>query len=584
MLISFLLEFIGAGIALYVGLYAFDKNRRLTRDLNRRKAEMDRRMYELAILKELGERIGYSLNVQQIIDVITGSLHQLIDYSTVSYMLLEPEKIIFKMHLEDSISHRFIQTIRERMVLSLSTLLDKPFEKIPIDEIISGAIVVDELSADVQSFFNIPLVIGGKVVGLLNVAHEKPGLYKEEDMTILYKITQQASNAVTRLEEVIRTEQKKLAAMVSSLTEGVIMTDTDYRIVVANPAARRVIGKEEAADLSIFDFIDNLSGAFDIHGKLEECVKLDKILITDEVLIHDKFFQIIVAPVKHSDKNFQTVLGGVVLFHDITHDKEIEKLREDFVNMIVHELRSPLDGIKKITELLNSKKTSSNTEEFNEYMALIAQNSSHMLNMVNDLLDAAKLEAGKFLLHVEPADITTIIKNRIDFYRTLGSDAHITLDSILEPNLSTAIPFDAARITQVLNNLLSNAIKFTPENGHVTIGVFHHKKNASAAEEAQKIGIQWHLEKNNPAVVNAQPGLFVAVIDTGIGIAPENAAKLFNKFIQFKETALQGGSRGTGLGLVIAKGIVEAHGGTVGVASRQNAGSTFFFTIPFSQS
>src|SRR3989338_3539558 len=153
-------------------------------------------------------------------------------------MLFEPDKVIFKVHLKRSVHRRFVTDIRDRMLGSLSALLDREFDKKDVKEILSGAILIEELDEPVRSFFNIPLVIDEKVVGVLTVADTKTGLYKEEEMTILYKIIQQASKAVTSLQGVVKTEQKKLNSMVESMADGVVMTDNDYRVVVANPAVK----------------------------------------------------------------------------------------------------------------------------------------------------------------------------------------------------------------------------------------------------------------------------------------------------------------------------------------------------------
>ena len=131
--------------------------------------------------------------------------------------------------------------MKERMIASLSALTEKSLESVVLDEVVSGAIVVDELKQKIGSIFNIPIVISGMVVGVLSVAHTNVGLYKEEDMTILYKITAQASEAVSRLQEVVKMEKGKLNAMVESMEDGVLMVDTEYRIVVANPAIKKII-------------------------------------------------------------------------------------------------------------------------------------------------------------------------------------------------------------------------------------------------------------------------------------------------------------------------------------------------------
>jgi len=258
-------------LALFVFYFYFLFKKR-EREIIKEREESTRRIYELAILKELGERVGYSLDVEEILQIITGSLKQFIDYTAVGYIVVTPEKIKINTHLAKSVSHLFLKEMKDKMTDSLSALTDQTFDKFKLDEVVSGAIVIDEIKQNIGSLFNIPLVISGKVVGVLTVAHINKGLYKEDDMTILYKITNQASEAVTRLHEVVRIEKGKLNAMVESMQDGVLMVDMDYRVVVANPAIKKIIKFEVTKDINIFDFIDTLGGKFDIHGRLEEAL------------------------------------------------------------------------------------------------------------------------------------------------------------------------------------------------------------------------------------------------------------------------------------------------------------------------
>lgn len=566
-------------VVLTTAVLSYLKINGINKNLKKREQDMQRRMYELAILKELGERIGYSLDVKQIVDIITGSLHQFIEYSAASYMLLDPERIVFKAHLEESVSRDFVEDVKTRMLNSMSALTDKDLSKSKVEEVISGAILVDELDHPVKSFFNIPLVIGDKAVGVITVAHTKEGLYQEEEMTILYKITRQASNAVTKLQEVIATEQRKLSAMVASMTEGVIMTDKDYRLVVVNPAARQAIGLDSEGDLTIFDFIERLGGKFDIRGKLEESVKLDKVILTEEVFMGEKYFQVLVSPVKSQIGGVEEILGGVVIWHDITHDKEVEKMREDFTSMMVHELRSPLDGIKKMSEVLQEIDLKKEKETYQEFVELINSNSSGMLALVNDLLDVAKIEAGKFEVQPLEKNLKKIIADRKNSYSLLAEESQVELKTVLGPDLPAKLKFDDARITQVLNNLISNAIKFTNPGGQVEIQAFFHKGGHKISTEAEKAGIQWQVKDDK--IFNGEPdSVIVAVTDSGVGIPKDKIRELFNKFKQLKVGAAKKEKEGTGLGLVIAKGLVEAHGGKIGVYSEENSGSTFLFSLP----
>jgi len=571
-----------AAFAWLVGSFSYWKSRKLEKELEEREKEMKRKIYEISILKELGERTGYSLDVQRIVDIITGTLEQLIKYSVVSYMLIEPEKIYFKAHLEEPVHKKFIVEIKDRMLKSLSALSDKEFTKEQVEEILSGAILSEDLEKSVRSFFNIPLVIGGKVVGVLTISNTKAGLYKEEEMTILYKITQQASQAVTRLQEVVEIEQRKLNSMVESMAEAVVMTDKDYRIVVANPAVKKIIGIDDKKEnVTIFDFIDNLEGKFDIRGKLEESVEFDKIITLDNIMIRDRFFQIFVSPVKSGEGLTKgNILGGVVIFHDVTKEKEVEKMRDDFTSMMVHELRSPLVGIKAMAEGIKTDGFE-DTNMCKDYGGFIYEASAQMLNLVNDLLDAAKLEAGKFAVHKESADIKKVIKKRLSFFESVAKDNKIKLKSQLDKNLSTKVEFDTMRVSQVLNNLISNSLKFTKERGVVTIQALSHKKGGDIHTEAKESGIEWMLHSEEKKLANKiSDSLIIAVTDTGAGISGDHILQLFNKFKQFQTKVAKGDKKGTGLGLAIAKGIVEAHGGMIGVVSEEGIGSTFYFTLP----
>ncbi|OGZ69738.1 MAG: hypothetical protein A3F47_00400 [Candidatus Staskawiczbacteria bacterium RIFCSPHIGHO2_12_FULL_38_11] len=566
---------------LIIGGFFYWKIYKLKKDVDKNEEKMRRGMYELAILKELGDRTGYSLNIQNIIDVITGSLRQFIDYSVTSYIFVEPEKIIFKAHLEKSVSREFIDSIKKRMVSSLSAILNKDFSKTHVEEILSGAILTEYMNEPVRSFFNIPLVIAGKVVGILTIADTKTGLYREEEMTILYKITKQASNAVSSLQEVVETEQRKLNAMVASINEGVVMTDKDYKIVVVNPAAKTAVGLSSNEEVSIFDFIEKLGGKFDIKEKLEESVKLDKFLTVDDVLIDDRFFQIFVSPVKSSfGISKDEIMGAVVVFHDITLKKQVEKMREDFTSMMVHELRSPLDNIKKISELLIKKKKA---KADLEYLNFVFQDSSRMLELVNDLLDVAKLEAGKFEVNKQPSDIVELIKERANFFKTNAKFSKVALETYFDPNIPKTVDLDPIRMVQVLNNLLSNAIKFTPEKGTVSIQALIHKKGQDIIKESSAAGIKWFLNKEAKNINDKSNCLIVAITDTGIGLSQDKIVQLFSKFKQYRVAIEAGEKKGTGLGLVVVKGIVDAHGGSVGVVSEEGAGSSFYFMLPFNQ-
>lgn len=575
----------GLGTAVFAGgVFFYLHAKKLLRHMGAQSEEMRQRMYELAILKEVGDRIGYSLNIQKIADVIIGSLNQFMKYSVASYMLLEPERIVFKVDIGEPVSHRFINEVKERMRLSLAAILDRDLGSIPIEETITGTLPSDTTSSTVESFFNIPLVIAGSAVGVLTVASTKNGLYKEKEMTMLYKIVGQASQAITRLEEVVTLERGKLQAMVESMEDGVLMTDQNFRVVVANSSLKESVNVPEGRDLTLFDIIDACGGTVDIKGRLEESIKLDRTFVAGEVNLMGSIYQIFIFPVKSRASKSLGILGGGIIFHNITRERASEKLRDDFTSMMVHELRSPLDSIRKIGELLRTPAIRDDKNAYDEYMGMVSQSATNMLDLVNDLLDVAKLEAGKFQIAPREASIRKIIEERVKFFDTQARNATLVLSVGFDDHVPEMLSFDPLRVGQVLSNLLSNAIKFSAPGGSVVTQALFHTKGVPIEEEMSRAGFRWVVTDALKVLNNHDTCVVIAVTDTGSGIAKENIARLFNKFEQFSVSATGGDRKGTGLGLVIVRGIIEAHGGVAGVSSEEGKGSTFYVTLPVTPS
>ena len=448
------------------------------------------------------------------------------------------------------------------MIYSLSALTGKSFSDFSVDEVVSGTILDENNNSKIGSFFNIPLVIAGSVSGVLTIAHKDEGLYKEEDMTILYKITGQASEAVSRLQDVVKMEKGKLNAMVESMADGVLMFDTEYRIIVANPAVLKII-KNVDGKPTIFDFIDLLSSKFDIKGRLEESIIKNVSSVSDKLEIGGTFFEIGIYPVTPSNmKGEKKVIGSVVVFHDISRDMEIEKVREEFTHMIVHELRSPIDGIKKILELIIKGVLDFKSQEFKNYIDMAYQNSSSMLELVNDILDLSKLQAGKFVVDKEPNDIKETVDNRVTFYKLLAESRKLNIASNIDSLTPLSIVFDGQAVKQILNNFISNSLKFTNEGGNILVSVFvlgpKIQIPQNIIELADSKSFAFPLKKDFKI---KNKSLCVVVSDNGIGIPKTSLENLFIPYSQARLAPVQKDSKGTGLGLAIAKGIVEAHKG-----------------------
>jgi len=522
---------------------------------NKKEEELARRAYETAILKEIGDRIGYSLDAVKIIEIISNSLGKLLPYSTVSHMIFDKlkDKINFTYVVNESVSRNFINDVKNKMLLAASEMVQKSLLESEIDESIEGSILDDQSNETVRSFCNLPIIISGTLAGIINVASTQKDLYRDENTEVLYRIAQQASEAVSKLQEVLENEKSRLSQAVESLSDGLLMVDTNYHLVLVNKKLSQLLGI--LPNPSLFDVANALSGKFDLRSAVEEAYTTDENLPNAEITIKDKTLQVVT--LKVIDKKRSKPVGVVVLFRDITDAKSLEKLRQDFTSMIVHELRTPLTHIKSTTQLLREDCPKMQKDQLFGHLLTIDSSSQAMLELIGDLLDVAKIESGKFDVICESGDLGEVIVERIESFRSQAQAKNLNLSVQIEEGLPKAY-FDKIRIKQVLNNLLSNAIKYT-QTGEIRV-------------------------KAIPEITGGKRDILVSVADTGIGIDPEEGEKLFSTFEQLERGRKISAVKGSGLGLYIVKGIVEASGGRVWFESAgAGLGSTFYFTLPLAE-
>lgn len=510
--------------------------------------ELKRRVLELQVLRSLGERVGYSLDLKQILEVITDSLEGLVEFSTVSYMVLGKEgKIICKIRAAKPVSRLFLTQAKTQILAALSAMTKQNLQPALVDETISGAAIDDTLDMPIASFFNLPVVIGGQVVALVNVSSDKIGLYGDEETAVLYTIFNQVSTQASKLTQVIENEKRRLSAMVGSLADGIMMVDASMNLIVANRVLHGLLGLDKDIN-NLYDVVAATGVKVDLRSAIGQAFQLQSLVQLSEFELKDKALQIDVEPVK--DK-FGYLLGVAVVFHDITARKALERLREEFTAMMVHELRTPLTTITYSTDMMLTDLNKLTPADVGQNLNIIKGTTDNMLSLVNELLDVAKIEAGKFTVVKSPDDMSKFLGERLLAMQPVAEKKGLKLLSDFGPNLEH-VSFDRNRLGQVINNLLSNAIKYT-DHGQVMLKARNH-------------GSEIHI----------------SVIDSGDGIKKEDLGKLFSKFEQIGK-GKTGERGGTGLGLVVTKGIVEAHGGRAWVESEgEGKGSTFSFTLPLS--
>lgn len=229
---------------------------------------------------------------------------------------------------------------------------------------------------------------------------------------------------------------------------------------------------------------------------------------------------------------------------------ELDKMKDDFVSNVTHELRSPLGAIESYANLIAEDARSGNVAEVMESVTVVRNNTTRLSRFINNILDLAKIETKTDPLRREKVRAPALLKETQALFAAKAKEKNIRLE--VAPSADGELFVDPDKLQQVFTNLVSNALKFTPPNGTITL---------SAAQDKNALRIN--------------------VADTGPGIAPKDLDRIFNRFEQVRERVERlDGPKGTGLGLAIAKGLVEAHGGTIGVQSELGHGSVFWVSLP----
>lgn len=355
------------------------------------------------------------------------------------------------------------------------------------------------------------------------------------------EITLKHSQELTR---VVENEKRKLSAMIASLTDGVMMIGSDGSMLVVNPALKHLLGITSGQSLSFMEVVAAVECGEDLEKAVTTALNRQTPVKLPEFTLGNYLLSVEVEPVKN---NNDYLLGAVVVFRDLTEVKKLEGLREGFMAMMVHELRTPLTTITYAIDLIQDSTLS--RKILNQNLQLIKSTAKQMLSLVGEFLDVSKIESGKFAIASKEDNLASVIEEEVKMIKPLIEGKGLSLVSEIDPSLPL-LKFDRERLGQVLANLLSNAIKYT-DRGKIEV--------AARAGEKE---------------------VTVSVSDSGDGIKKEDLSRLFSKFEQVGK-GKTGQRSGTGLGLVVAKGIIKAHGGKIWAFSEGlGKGSTFSFTLP----
>ncbi|WP_321417848.1 ATP-binding protein [uncultured Methanomethylovorans sp.] len=413
-------------------------------------------------------------------------------------------------------------------------------------------------------FMTVPIFKNGEIVVVVGVANKESD-YDDTDVLQITLLMDSVWNAVEtkRINQELQKNKKLLQSVIDILPGTLYSVDTDYNIIVLNKA-------HFGSKFSTSDSLDNIIGkkCYEVFmQKSSPCswCKIKEVLSTGKTMLYEtspndmreirtgKAFQIFVSAIKD---DFGNVIGAVEYGVDITDlrnaklDSEAaNKAKSEFLANMSHELRTPLNSIIGFSDVLLEGYTGDLNEKQGRYLRNISNSGKHLLNIINDILDISKIEAGKAQLHTEILSMESLLKEMLDNMQSLAAKKGITLKISLESD-PCYVEVDKGKINQVLYNLIGNAIKFTEDRGLVILKT--------------KMDVDM---------------VYISIQDTGVGISKMNQKKLFKPFSQL-DSSVSKKYEGTGLGLALAKKLVVLHGGQIWVESELGKGSTFTFTIP----
>jgi two-component system sensor histidine kinase ResE len=336
-------------------------------------------------------------------------------------------------------------------------------------------------------------------------------------------------------------EKEQLSSILSSMADGVITFNRDGTILITNPPADRFLqywyyekGTLNTSSEAIPSKVMEL---------FQRAVETEKEQM-GEISLQGRHWVILVSPLYSN----RFIRGAVAVLRDMTEERQLEKMRKDFIANVSHELRTPISMLQGYSEAIVDD-IAQTQEEKKEMARVIYDESLRMGRLVNELLDLARMEAGHIELTIEEVNLEAFINRIIHKFQGMAKDNGIRLSAVIKDDIPTA-SLDPDRIEQVLTNLIDNAMRHTPNGGLIELNVTSEEK-----------------------------GITIEVKDSGSGIPEEDLPFVFERFYKADKARTRGKS-GTGLGLAIAKNIIEAHRGTISVQSKFGQGTTFSCWLP----
>jgi signal transduction histidine kinase/DNA-binding response OmpR family regulator len=498
--------------------------------------KLEKRVREMATLVGLGKSVTSMLDLQQVLNQVVESAVSLTSAEESSLFLIDPSTGEMYMRAARNFDQKTVHTLRLKIDDSFAGQVVQTGQPIILND--EGAIKI-KTSYLVKNLVYVPLRIKNNVVGVLSVDNRfnnRP--FEQNDVQVLNLLADFAAIAIENsslYSEVIK-ERNTLDSILRDTEDHVIVVDADDNVLFCNPTARR------AFNVTMMDFIGKPLNAVIDHPEVLALFSKQALVgrgRRGEIRINNG------EKVLHAQLTIIDGVGRCAVMQDISHLKELDKAKSDFVATVSHDLRSPLTSILAYVELIQRAGPINPAQH--DFIEQINKCVSSISLLISELLEMGKIEAG-FDVDLEPVNVAAIIRDAVDsLSHQLNTKRH-HLDIKIAPD-APVIQGNGLRLRQVMMNLIGNAIKYTPDEGKVRI----------------------NLQPDGDCVV-------LQVADSGIGIPMEDQPYIFDKFYRTNRAVKE--FEGTGLGLAIVKGIVEQHQGRIWLESKENEGTTFTVVLP----
>ncbi len=518
------------------------ENLRLQEQTRKDKVSLRKLVAELTVLQNLGINFSYTFDYAQLIEMILDSIYEVVDYKFAATANVINKTIVIKAG--QKLSKNNENWLRKTFLKLLKNAGLEEEEKSDFDIEYLNANKSSVISASVESNYPLTFKYEDQIFGILLVCHTKKNAFNDSNKRFLKKIATQASDVFNRLMNVIEQQRKKYQIMIDGIPDGVIILDTVSNKIIANPSARNMLMSdkpvsndeiEKLLDMSI----DNLKESLSKTGSINRELQLEK---------ENGNQMIISANIANFSSESSIIQGVIMALRDITGEREIDRMKKEFISNVSHELRTPAAVVKEFISILNDEVSGPVNEEQRDYLNIMYQNIERLLRLIENLLNISRVEAGKIRLKKKKFNINKLLNLILPSLEIRLKKKNIGLKLEVNRELPEIVA-DSDALIQVITNIVDNARKFSAEKTVVEIGAVHES-------EYLKFWIK----------------------DQGRGIPKEHIDKIFDRFHRI-EPENEARQEGAGLGLPIVKEIVALHNGKVWVESEAQKGSTFYFTI-----